>query len=342
LKKKSGGCIQVRQWDGCTVYRKTQTIGGLPRIDWGTIYPNCVEAAKDLQFCKTSVAGGCWVNDGKPHVCQRTGLFWEFRAVVDSFVSDVYCDEKWYGTTFEGIDERVARIWPEHLEISNLGRLRWGRNDQPHFGSKIGRYRTIQIGGIKWGVHELCGLMWFGYRDDPDMTIDHGPVLDSDGCLSNAKTNILGWRTKQEQNANRRKQVGHQARSKPVKLTSVTTGSVLEFASLSAAARSLSTDPSSLRNVCLRFGRFGAYVVEYIKCEDLILPISSVTECGEWINVQLIKETWKPVYISDWLEGGRFYAVRGKPSVRNELSTLAAKPSKKRGYSTVFQEATGT
>lgn len=329
--KQCIGRVQAREWRGCKVgnFGRARTpIGGVPDPwDDSSWWYGFAEAARNTGFSNSAKLSQ-WVNDGKPHRCQTTGILWEFRLLKPLDESEE--SERW---ARPGATSICKTWWPSELWVSDLGRYKWGQNGIPCFPSKSGVYRTICIAKFNWKYHEVVGWLLFGTRPSEQHTIDHDDkTLDSDGCLSNRWSNLLGWADRKQQiltrgTVNKRLDV-----EKPCSLKRIMTGEVLSFKSVSEASVYANVSQSSIKDWITGRYKSDVFTAWYRENNDIV-HVRVHFECGK-LTIKTEVEKWKELKKEDWDIGGKYNKVQfgafKRKTISESVTSHSNDPKRKR------------
>ena len=310
--KKSVGRVQAREWRGRLQQWRTWTGGVADAWSNTLVWMGESETGRHTghraaQICK-------WMNDGKAHYNRDTGKHWEYR-LLKHLVKPGYERERWFRL-------KNSSWWPDGLAVSDMGRIRLG-DGAPELGTKVSYYRRKRIGGTNWLIHELMGWAFFGERPSESHTIDHdNKDLDTDGCLSNARSNLLGWADQSQQARTRRKGSRTEAQGKPVVVCPHATGIETEYASLSAAAEAMCTTTGWIRRVCSGEHRSDVFNAWFVPQSDLVMVRSTFSNGKLTLTTEV--ERWAKIDPVDWQEGGKYFCVRHEKKERSNIAD--AKP----------------
>lgn len=169
----------------------------------------------------------CWVG-GKSN-----GFIWKF-ADIDKKID--LPNEVWKSVEHNGVT----------VDASSLGRIR-GPSGVPTFGSYSGKYMAVAIKGKTISSHIIICFAFHGPKPSNEHTVDHINGITDDNRECN-----LRWATKEVQSKNRKPIPNELRRTRPVIRSC--NGHEVEFASIKAAALSVSSDPKKLDSVMTIIG----------------------------------------------------------------------------------------
>ena len=296
--KKSLGSVQAREWHGVTP------------DEWDD----------DLVFASAEAAGRytkqrgeniCeWVGDGGSHLCQATKKRWEYQR-LDHVDDPGYEDEEWRQGDYDW--------WPKDLWVSDMGRFRRGKQ-APALPTKEGCYRTLYVKGGEYKFHEIMGWVFFGPRKNDEDTVDHidPTLIDDEGCLSNARSNLAGWADKKTQTETSRHGPKAETIGKPVTARMRDTGVETDYTDAGSAAKALGMSKPFVSRVCKKKKKSRTFEAWFTPQPDLVYAHLKVVEGKVVVNLEV--ERWSDVDPNDWREGGKYFCVRGKKPVRKDIS----------------------
>ena len=272
----------------------------LGRIQWRTWIQGTPQQWDDVNIAKglrataretghsASMIGSC-LNDGLSHKHVASGHSYEYR-LLQHVKDDTYMGERWFRP---GANHSAFGWWPKDLALSDMGRLKW-TNHAPTLPCKRGEYRKLMIGGSTWQYHEIAGWLFFGPRPSADHTIDHdSKILDKDGCLSNARSNLVGWADRVGQASTRTNGSHKESRGIPIAVTVKATGVVTKYTDQMSAAVALGVHQPTMCK-WVSDGASRLYKIKRLPQPDLVHVRTSfsngklvlTTDVESWVKVK--------------------------------------------------------
>jgi hypothetical protein len=265
---------------------------------------------------------------GQAHHCKANNKHWEYRLLPHEVVPG-YEEEEWVDLgTVHALGDALKGVF-----VSNMGRIQEGCTP-PSLGNKTGKYRSKCLDHVHYMIHELVGWAFFGARPSPEHTMDHidQTTFDTDGCISNSVSNLREWADKSAQSTTSRAGSKAATSGKPVRVRVKATGAVTDFTDAYSAARALGVSLGFVGMVCNNRKPSTEFAAEYIDEPDLVRVR---TKMGPGCKLELVTEVeqWAEIDPADWLEGGKYFCVRGVAHKRKDPSThvVSAINQQKRG-----------
>ena len=273
---------------------------------WSGIYPSSHAVARETGNSHSKM--GAWLSDGKGHKHKKTGKYFKYEQLPiedDGVERELRCVPKgspWLpeGSTNDG------------LMFSHDGLYRTGPNDDLKMGTQAGHYQKVVVGGEPVLINDVLGWTFHGPQPSPRHTVDHiDRKLDANGMLSNHKDN-LRWASPEEQGKNK----GSWSRSDgtPVLVTTIADGTTVKYESYGLAAAAAGVGYDTIKYRCERSNVVKGKRYEFAPQPDLVKARAKTSVVGGIVKLVLTteKESWKSVYKEDWLEGGKYFKVRGE------------------------------
>jgi len=277
---------ELGDWSG--VYASTRAVGRVTGHDHGKI-------------------GKC-LNDKKHHKHRKSGKYFKYERIT-LVVDEDGLNREW---------RRVPDAWgetPDGFMCSDDGLYRLDDDDEPKIGTRnSGHYQLLRIRWRPVGLHELICWTFHGPPSSPAHTVDHRlRDLDADGFLCNHKDN-LRWLDASGQAKNRGDVSLADSSGTPVLVTTIAEGTTVTYTDYYSAAAAVGVAYSTIHKWSKESRVVKGKRYELAPQPDLVKVKAKTSVVGGLVKLVLTteKEEWKPAYKEDWLEGGRYFCVRGE------------------------------
>jgi len=199
--------------------------------------------------------------------------------------------------------------------FSDDGLYRTGPEDELKIGTRInGIYQMVTIGGEYVRIHDVLCWTFHGPPPSPDCTVDHrNRDLDENGFLSNHKDNIR-WLDASGQAKNKGDVSRADGQGTPVLVTTIADGTTVTYKDNCSAAVAAGVTRNCILYRCKHSSVVKGKRYEFAPQPDLVKARAKTSVVGGRVKLVLTteKEEWKPAYNEDWLEGGKYFKVRGE------------------------------
>jgi len=273
---------------------------------WSGMYPSAHAVERVTGHCNSKV--GEWLNDKKHHKHRKSGKYFKYER-LPLVVDEDGLNREW---------RRVPDAWgetPDGFMCSDDGLYRFDDDDEPKIGNRnSGHYQKLIIRGRPVLLHELICWTFHGPPPSPAHTVDHiSRKLDADGFLSNHKDN-LRWLDASGQLKNRGDVSLADGMGTPVLVTTIAEGTTVTYTDYHSAAAAVGVTKTTIHKWCKESHVVKGKRYELAPQPDLVKTRAKTSVVGGRVKLVLTteKEEWKPVYREDWLEGGRYFCVRGE------------------------------
>jgi len=283
--------------------------GGRELGAWSGMYASALAVSRETGHGNDKI--GEWLCDGEHHIHKKTGKYFKYDRLPledDGVKRELRCLPKGNPWIPEGSTE-------SGLMFSDDGLYRTGPEDELKMGTRTnGKYQKVEIGGEWVLLHDVLCWTFHGPPPSPDCTVDHrNRDLDENGFLSNHKDN-LRWALPVDQAKNKGDVSHADGQGTPVLVTTIADGTTVTYKDYGSAATAAGVCINTIRRRCENSSVVKGNRYEFAPQPDLVKARAKTSVVGGLVKLVLTtqKESWKPAYKEDWLEGGKYFKVRGE------------------------------
>jgi len=276
---------------------------------WSGMYPSSCAVSRETGHGNDMIL--IWLCDGKHHIHKKTGKYFKYDRlplIDDGVKRELRCMPKGNPWIPKGSTELG-------LMFSDDGLYRTGPYDELKMGTRTsGIYQNVWICGEQVGIHDVLCWTFHGPPPSPDCTSDHrNRDLDENGFLSNRVCNIR-WLDASGQGKNRGNISQTDGQGTPVLVTTISDGTTVTYKDNCSAAVAAGVCHMTILRWCKKSNADKGKRYELAPQPDLVKTRAKTSVVGGLVKLVLTtqKEEWKPAYKEDWLEGGKYFKVRGE------------------------------